>query len=137
MRAQFWFKSDLFAINKDEDDEVNPGCYGKELAKWISKELDNHDYKEIQFFAEDWGWCVSCKYQDTYLYANCGNISSEETSNAAGDLVWTIFSDVKVSFFKKLFGKVDPEENLRCFNNTLEAILKNQNRIELFSSEPE
>lgn len=33
MNQGYWFKFDIFEIKPDEDDETNPGCYGKELAK--------------------------------------------------------------------------------------------------------
>ena len=54
----FWFKSSLFAIEPDEDQETNPQRYGRQLAKWLGEELRALGYN-VEVIPEDWGWCRS------------------------------------------------------------------------------
>ena len=35
MEQGYWFKSDLFQIQQSEDEETNPGCYGRALGNWF------------------------------------------------------------------------------------------------------
>jgi hypothetical protein len=56
MTRGYWFTSDLFQIQKGEDEETNPGCYGKELGNWLCEKLKSFGYDVEELIPEDWGW---------------------------------------------------------------------------------
>jgi hypothetical protein len=35
----YWFKSSKFEIEPGEDEEINPGMYGRQLARWLKQRL--------------------------------------------------------------------------------------------------
>ena len=56
---KYRFTSTLFEIEVGEDRETNPGCYGKNLAKWLELEFKKLGYIDAEHRPEDWGWYVS------------------------------------------------------------------------------
>lgn len=149
MNQGYWFKSDLFEISKGEDDETNPGCYGKELAQWLCNELETCGYHDIEVIPEDWGWCVMCSSKDYLLWVGCASLQDEEslTNHDPGsppqgkDVVWHAFVQIEVPIFKpgpfikKLIGNLNTREPLDKLDKDLNSILSNNKRIE-FCKEP-
>ena len=40
----FWFKSSLFEIEPGEDEAINPGVYGMQLAEWLAGKFGGFGY---------------------------------------------------------------------------------------------
>jgi hypothetical protein len=36
----YWFKSSKFQVEPGEDEETNPGLYGRQLARWLKARLE-------------------------------------------------------------------------------------------------
>lgn len=145
MEYGYWFTSDLFIIQKGEDEETNPGCYGKELANWIYKQLEQKGYEMNEVIPEDWGWCVMTGREDYMLWIGCGSMQSDEVTEAhdpnsspcSSDIVWHIFPHAEApifflrSFVLKLLGKMNPKSDLNRLNNDLKDIIENEPRIHI------
>ena len=107
MKSGYWFKSALFEIEPNEDEETNPGCYGKLLAFWLSEEFAKLGY-ETEVIPEDWGWCVMCVYDEYLLWLGCGAMQLDELLEnyeegkplKGSDVVWHVFPQIEVPFFK-------------------------------------
>ena len=41
----YFFKSNLFEIEPGEDEETNPGCYGKQLSHWLKDKFSKLGYE--------------------------------------------------------------------------------------------
>ncbi|WP_394176953.1 hypothetical protein [Thalassotalea litorea] len=148
MESGYWFKSTLFEIEKHEDEDTNPGCYGKSLATWLSTEFAKLGY-ETEVIPEDWGWCVMCVYDDYLLWLGCGAMQSEESLEnyeegrppKGSEVVWHVFPQLEVPFFKfsslinKWLGKLDVETPLENLKNELDKVLRAENNIQ-FCDEP-
>jgi hypothetical protein len=52
------FESSAFAVLPNEDNETNPGIYGKALAQWLANQLRAAGVPAGEVIAEDFGWCV-------------------------------------------------------------------------------
>ena len=52
---QFNFESSEFPPESGEDEETNPGIYGKALAAWLSEQLVQRGYLIKRTIAEDFG----------------------------------------------------------------------------------
>jgi hypothetical protein len=52
------FESPAFAVAPGEDEETNPGIFGKALAQWLAGQLRDAGFATGEVIAEDFGWCV-------------------------------------------------------------------------------
>lgn len=144
MNRGYWFESTLFAINKGEDAETNPGCYGKSLADWLVLKLSELGYR-TEVIPEDWGWCIMCQNDEYLLWVGCGSkydemIDDGEIPNAS-DVVWYAFPEVEVPLFmikstlRKWFGNLDVSIPLQKLNIELKELLDSEPEIR-FVDEP-
>jgi hypothetical protein len=49
----YWFMSTLFHVEAGEDQGVNPGRYGRQLARWLQTRLKEYGYLQADVVAED------------------------------------------------------------------------------------
>lgn len=140
MDTKYWFRSELFNIQPDEDGESNPGCYGKELGQWLCQKFIALGYENVELIAEDWGWCVMCKRDSYLLWAGCGSILTETSSENLNpaippgnpEIVWHVFTEVEVPFiflksnFLRLLGKLDTRTVYEKLNRDLKQILEQE-----------
>ena len=69
------FQSDRFAPVLPEESQVNPGCYGAELAFWLCQRLCEQGVVTSYPDYEDWGWLLSYATPAGDEFAlHCGNI---------------------------------------------------------------
>jgi hypothetical protein len=73
MKTHVEFRSDQFPPYAGEDDEVNPGLYGKRLAEFLVRELKPRGFEPLEPIAEDWGWVIPIKNDGFRLWIGCGN----------------------------------------------------------------
>jgi len=99
------FESSAFPIMPGEDEETNPGIYGKALAQWLSTQLRASGFPTGDAFAEDFGWCVPVKSKSHRLYVACA--SSDESGNQ-----WKVFAFAEGGVFARLMGKDKRAETL-------------------------
>ncbi len=76
MKTHVEFRSDQFPPYEGEDDEVNPGLYGKRLAEFLVRELKPKGFEPLKPVAEDWGWVIPISNDGFGLWIGCGH--SEE-----------------------------------------------------------
>jgi hypothetical protein len=67
------FRSDRFPAYDGEDNEINPGIFGKRLAEFISDGLGREGFQPEELFTEDWGWVVPVKNKGFSLWIGCAN----------------------------------------------------------------
>jgi hypothetical protein len=70
---QVWFTSTEFVIERGEDDETNPGIYGRALATWLAAQLTARGLEASHPLAEDWGWLVDVRLGGARLGVACAN----------------------------------------------------------------
>jgi hypothetical protein len=129
----YYFKSDLFEIQPGEDQEINPGIYGKSLAFWLSRQLKACGY-EVDIVEEDWGRCLICRRSPHLLWVGCANVYDQKLfkdgkTPAAGEITWQCFVAAEVSFLKLLFRPLKTSPAKKTLYEDLGAILRNEKRI--------
>jgi hypothetical protein len=67
------FRSARFPPCEGEEDEINPGRWGKRLAEFLVAGLSSHGYKVEKPAAEDWGWIVWIENDSFPMWIGCGN----------------------------------------------------------------
>ena len=121
MKTQVDFKSNRFAPFLPDDSQVNPGCYGAELAWWLSRKLAQKGIITSYPEYEDWGWFIEYVAGDGHEYwLCCGNIGCAVN-------LWRIFLEPKT---KGILGRRKaPIENARALLIALDEILEEEDRI--------
>lgn len=80
MRTHVELTSTAFPTYPGEEDDINPGRYGKRLAEFVRESLDRAGLPVREPFTEDWGWVVAVENPGFPLWVGCGNIEGEEGS---------------------------------------------------------
>jgi hypothetical protein len=136
----YWFKSSLFEIEPGEDEAINPGIYGKQLANWLAEKLHAKGY-EIEIVEEDWGRCLICLRKPVRLWIGCANVATNFPNPpvvvpAKEAIVWHCFVECEIPFLKRLFGRpIDDETPKQKLALDLKSILESEPQI-TFVSEP-
>jgi len=58
MKTHVTFRSNKFHPYDGEQEEIDPGVWGKRLAEYLKKNLPHHGVKVTGIGPEDWGWMV-------------------------------------------------------------------------------
>jgi hypothetical protein len=129
MSDGYWFKSSLFEIEPGEDDEINPGIYGRQLAAWLRKKLDERGFPVEDILNEDWGRCLMCQRSPFSLWVGVGSVTESETA-AKDDVVWHCFAVTEGGLRMRMFGKKNEIEATRAkLDATLQSILRSEPAI--------
>jgi hypothetical protein len=67
------FRSDRFPSYDGEDQQINPGIFGKRLAEFLSDGLGKEGFEPEELFTEDWGWVLPIKNPGFSLWIGCAN----------------------------------------------------------------
>lgn len=73
MQTHLEFRSNNFPPYPGEEDEINPGRYGKRLAECLAGELPKHGFNITGMCPEDWGWRLDLQNAAFPLWIGCGN----------------------------------------------------------------
>ena len=73
MKTHVEFRSAAFPPYEGEEDEINPGRYGKRVAEFLIRGLKQKGFQPSEPVAEDWGWVVPIQNDAFRLWIGCGN----------------------------------------------------------------
>lgn len=119
----YLFTSTLFNIEPGEDEDTQPGIYGRQLAVWLKAQLEGHGYSVEPVIAEDWGYCLICSRTPFLLWVGCGNMEDGLKEVEPSRIVWHCFAVAEVPFWKGFFKKPDTRLALTQLDSDLHAIL--------------
>ena len=122
MKTHLDFESEDFPAYPNEDELVNPGCYGKRLAEFLAAELPKHGFNVRCICNEDWGWMVELENEDFPLWIGCANHEAEENT-------FRCFIEPSKPVIRKWFSKIDTTEVVSKLGADLEAILIQSGRV--------
>jgi len=72
MKTQVEFRSRKFPPYEDEEEQINPGLWGKRLAEYLVQKLAEKGIQTDPIIAEDWGW-----YAPSQICQDCRKSGSE------------------------------------------------------------
>jgi hypothetical protein len=78
VNTQFEFKSTAFPAYPGEEEEINPGRFGKRLAEFLQTALPSYGFEVTNIGNEDWGWMVELKNEAFPLWIGCGNVDGTD-----------------------------------------------------------
>lgn len=67
------FVHDRFPPYDGEEEQINPGLWGKRLAEFLRDNLGKEGFGTEEPIAEDWGWMVPVANEQFRLWIGCGH----------------------------------------------------------------
>ncbi len=130
MKTQVQFRSDKFPPFENEEDEINPGLWGRRLAEYLVSNLKEKGIPMEEPIAEDWGYYIPIENKGFRLAICCGH------QNGDGD-EFLSFTEPSTPTVRKLFKKIDVSSQLKKITEAMNNILSSDPEIrELEWTEP-
>lgn len=123
------FESSAFAATPGEDQETNPGIYGKALALWLVAQLRTAGFMAGDVVAEDFGWCVPVESNPHTLYVVCASTDGNADR-------WRVFAFAEGGILARLLGKDRRAESLAALFSAVQLCLMSAPRIHSLREEP-
>ena len=96
------FETDRFNLSSEKDNFINPCCFGEDVANWLKPLLKSENVSITDIYQEDWGWEISCSFNNQQYYIGVGGLSETEDSDQGE---WRVMFSKKRSILETLFGK--------------------------------
>jgi len=116
MKTQVEFRSSKFPAYEGEEEQINPGLWGKRLAEYLVIKLAEKGIATDEIIAEDWGWYVPVRNEAFRLALCCGHQNGDDDE-------FLCFTDPSTPVVKKLFRKIDATAQLSRLTEALAQIL--------------
>jgi hypothetical protein len=121
------FESSAFPPAPGEDEETNPGIYGRALSEWLAEELRRAGYEVKRLVAEDFGRLIEVAQPGCKLF-----VATASTNDSANE--WRVFAFSEFGFLAKLRGASGAEAVSKLMA-TLKGILSAKSEIRALREE--
>lgn len=115
MKTQVEFRSSKFPPYEGEEEQINPGLWGKRLAEYLVHNLEELGIETEEMVAEDWGWYVPIRNKEFQLALCCGHQNGDDDE-------FLCFTDPSTPVVKRFFKKIDATSQLARLTEALQNI---------------
>lgn len=122
MKTHVEFRSGKFPAYQGEEEQINPGRWGKRLAEYLSEKLRDKGVLVDDIYSEDWGWAIPIKGKPFSMWIGCGNY--EEYPDG-----FLCFIEPSKPVIWKFFKKMDVSKDVLFVSGKIEEILKEDPEI--------
>jgi hypothetical protein len=116
------FRSDRFPACPGEEEQINPGIWGKRLAEFLCERLPAEGFEVKRFYAEDWGWEIELVNKGFGLWIGCGNYQEYPDG-------YLCFIDPHEPYVRRFFKRIDTRERVEALQRALDRILSEDDGI--------
>lgn len=116
MKTRVEFRSSKFPSYEGEEEQINPGLWGKRLAEYLVEKLRERGIETEEMVAEDWGWYVPVRNEGFRLALCCGHQYGDDDE-------FLCFTDPSTRVVKKFFRKIDATPQQTRLTEALQQIL--------------
>jgi hypothetical protein len=116
MKTQVSFRSNSFPPYDGEEEQINPGVWGRRLAEYLVEKLRPFGIQTEEIIAEDWGWYIPISGGDLPLAICCGHQDGDDDE-------FLCFTDPATPIVRRLFKRIDATEELSRIVAAIEEIL--------------
>lgn len=117
MKTQVEFRSSKFPPYEGEEEEINPGLWGKRLAEYLVIKLAEKGISTDQIVPEDWGYYIPVKNEAFRLALCCGHQNGDDDE-------FLCFTDPDTPVVRKFFKRIDATPQLTQLTVALKEILE-------------
>ena len=130
MKTQVEFRSAKFPPYEGEEEQINPGLWGKRLAEYLVQKLSEKGIKTEGILGEDWGYYIPVQNEGFKLAICCGHQNGDDDE-------FLCFTDPGTPVVKKFFKRIDATAKLSQLTEALQQILSSDPEIrDLVWTEP-
>jgi len=122
MLSHVEFRSSAFAAEPGEDEEVNPGLYGRALASWLAQALHAVGERPGEVFAEDWGWVVPLENDGFDLWIGAGHYQEYEDG-------FLCFIHPDTPTIRRWFKKIHVEDRVEALRKRIDQVLNDNPEV--------
>jgi hypothetical protein len=131
MKTHVEFRSSKFPPYEGEEEQINPGLWGKRLAEYLVQKLAEKGIKTEEIIGEDWGWYIPVQNEGFTLTVCCGHQNGDDDQ-------FVCFTDPSTPITKKFLRKIDATTQLARLTEALQQILSTDPDIrDVVWSEPQ
>ena len=116
MKTQVEFRSAKFPPYEGEEEQINPGLWGKRLAEYFVEKLAEKGIKTAPIIAEDWGWYVPIPNERFRMALCCGHQDGDDDE-------FLVFTEPAKPVVRKLLKTIDATPELTKLTEALQEIL--------------
>jgi hypothetical protein len=116
MKTHVQFRSNKFPPYEGEEEQINPGLWGKRLAEYLTEKLKGLGFEPEPIISEDWGWYLPIKNEAFRLAICCGHQNGDDDE-------FLCFIDPNKPKIRKLFRKIDTTQQVVRLSDALQKIL--------------
>ncbi|HBZ71581.1 MAG TPA: hypothetical protein DEP35_18395 [Deltaproteobacteria bacterium] len=114
---QIWARTTFFQVEPGEEEQTNPGVYGRAFAHWLAEKLKARGEAVREILPEDWGWCVILARSPYLLWIGCSN-------REGGTEEWGAFVTAEPGFLRRILRKPDTQPAIDRIQRMLLEIMK-------------
>ena len=130
MKTHVEFRSAKFPPYEGEEEQINPGLWGKRLAEYLAQKLSEKGIKTEQIITEDWGYYIPVQNEGFKLAICCGHQDGDDDE-------FLCFTEPGTPVVKKFFKKIDATAQLSRLTEAMQQILASDPEIrEVVWTEP-
>jgi len=78
MKTHVEFRTNIFPPYDGEEDEINPGRWGKKVAEYLQIKLRDCGIQSDDIYSENWGWAIPVKNERFPIFIGCGSYEELE-----------------------------------------------------------
>jgi hypothetical protein len=116
MQTYVEFRSDRFPARDGEEQQVNPGLWGKRLAEFLHDGLRAEGFETGTPFPEDWGWVVPVVNEQFRLWIGCGNYQGYTDG-------FLCFIKPHKPLVRRFLRKIDTRERISALREAMDRVL--------------
>ncbi|MBS0633245.1 MAG: hypothetical protein JSS11_15145 [Verrucomicrobia bacterium] len=116
MQTQVEFRSVKFPPYAGEEEEINPGLWGKRLTEYLAQKLAERGIETDSYAVEDWGCYLPVKNEGFNLALCCGHQNGDDDQ-------FLVFTDPSSPKVRKLFRTIDGTPQFTKLLSALREIL--------------
>ena len=117
MKTQVSFRSNKSPPYDGEQEQINPGLWGKRLAEYFVEKLKGTGIETEEIIPEDWGWYIPIKNDGFKLAICCGHQNGDDDE-------FLCFTEPASPLIRKLFKRIDASEHLSRLLAEMDKILR-------------
>jgi hypothetical protein len=121
MKTRVEFRSKKFPPYEGEEEQINPGLWGRRLAEYLVQKLAEKGINTKEPIAEDWGYYIRVPNDGFRLAICCGHQYGDDDE-------FLCFTDPSSPQVRKFFKRIDATAQLTRLTEAMQQI---------FSSDPE